>query len=84
MPLSFNIGISSKTLYFFPFTSKIALSQSDCPVHFSDASQLQATSKEKIPKTMKLGQFMYSTTFERSQINYSIRSGEKMRHSNLT
>lgn len=26
---------------------------------------------------------MYNITFERSQINYSIRSGEKMKNSNL-
>lgn len=47
MPLSFNTGISSKTLYFSPLHLKNDLSQASCPVHFSNAGQLQATSKEK-------------------------------------
>lgn len=47
MPPSFNIGTSSKTLVLFPLHLKNDPSQAGCPVHFSNASQLQATSKEK-------------------------------------
>lgn len=66
-----------------PSSSKMTLNQADHLVHLSNASRLPVKSKEKLPKNVKLGLIMYSRTFEWSQINYSIRSGEKMKHSNL-
>lgn len=75
MTLSFSTESSSKRLHFLPPTSKTALNQA-WPAHFSNTSP----ATDQLPKNTDMGQLTYSTTLERSQITYSIRSGVKIKY----